>query len=356
MAYCKQCGAELIEGSKYCEVCGAPTRLATAPTADQPGTQPQPQAYAPAVPQIVPPLQPGTQPQPYDSAPSQAMPPAQPYASSPLQATPPVHSQPYAPVPAQEVPPAQPVVQSQPHTSAQFAEPQPYVPAPIQEVPTSQPQPSQPAAQGMAHQLPGSEIVVDENGAYRWVYEYSLWRDPTVFMTILKVFGGVALGIIAFSMVIDLISGDWGYVDLGDRLRFAAIILGVSFGLAVLGYAIFALISGGSYCVMFTMDETSVENRPLAKELKRAEAIGALNVLLGLATRNVSQVGIGMLAAGGNVMVSDFANVRSIQGYPRRGVIKVNEPLAKNQVYVEKEDYDWVYAFIRDHCPRAKER
>lgn len=327
MAYCEHCGAELIDGSKYCEVCGAPTRLATAPTAAQPAAWPAAQSVA----------QPTTQPV--------ARPVTQPVAQPAAQ------PQPYAPAPPQETSSAQPqsyqpqIAQPQP-----FAQPQQYQP------PVVQPQPSQPAVQGMAHQLPGSDIVVDENGAYRWVYEYSLWRDPTVFMTILKVFGGVALGIIVFSMVIDLISGDWGYVDLGDRLRFAAIILGVSLGLAVVGYAIFSLISGGSYCVMFTMDETSVENRPLAKELKRAEVIGALNVLLGLASRNVSQVGIGMLAAGGNVMVSDFANVRSIQGYPRRGVIKVNEPLAKNQVYVEKEDYDWVYAYIRDHCPRAKER
>lgn len=317
MAYCEMCGAELGDGAKFCEMCGAPTKLSTAPSADQPVAQPVTQPFA----------QPAAQPQPY--------------ASTPLQETSTDQPQSYQP----------PIAQPQP-----FAQPQQYQPPVAQSQPFAQPQPSQPAAQGMAHQLPGSDIVVDENGAYRWVYEYSLWRDPTVFMTIFKVFGGVALGIIVFSMVIDLISGDWDYVDLVDRLRFDAIILGVSLGLAVLGYAIFALISGGSYCVMFTMDETSVENRPLAKELKRAEAIGALNVLLGLATRNVSQVGIGMLAAGGNVMVSDFANVRSIQGYPRRGVIKVNEPLAKNQVYVEKEDYDWVYAFIRDHCPRAKER
>jgi hypothetical protein len=37
-------------------------------------------------------------------------------------------------------------------------------------------------------------------------------------------------------------------------------------------------------------------------------------------------------------------------------VIKVNEPLAKNQVYVEKSDYDFVYGFIRARCPHAKLR
>jgi hypothetical protein len=102
------------------------------------------------------------------------------------------------------------------------------------------------------------------------------------------------------------------------------------------------------------MDDTSVENRPLPTEMKKTEAIGVLNVLMGLAAGNPTQVGIGLTVASNDSMTSDFANVRSIQGYPRRGVIKVNEPLAKNQVYVEKADYEFVYGFIRERCPNAK--
>ena len=53
---------------------------------------------------------------------------------------------------------------------------------------------------------------------------------------------------------------------------------------------------------------------------------------------------------------SDFANVRSVKGSRALRVIKVNEPLAKNQVYVEPADYDFVFGFIRDHCPNAHVR
>jgi hypothetical protein len=34
--------------------------------------------------------------------------------------------------------------------------------------------------------------------------------------------------------------------------------------------------------------------------------------------------------------------------------IKVNEPLSKNQVYVEKEDFDFVYNYILARCPMVK--
>lgn len=211
-------------------------------------------------------------------------------------------------------------------------------------------------ARSVAHPPAGSSIAVDEDGVYRWVFEYSLWRDPTVFLTILKVFGGVGIGLVILMTIFDLVDGNWGIVDMADRLRFDAIILAICVGLAVVGYVVFALMQGGSYCVLFTMDDASVENRPLPKEMKKTEAIGALNVLMGLATGNPTQVGIGLTVASNDSMTSDFANVRSIQGYPRRGVIKVNEPLAKNQVYVEKGDYEFVYGFICERCPNAKLR
>ncbi|MBO7673389.1 MAG: hypothetical protein J6S63_00110, partial [Atopobiaceae bacterium] len=202
--------------------------------------------------------------------------------------------------------------------------------------------------------MANTSIKQDEHGTYRWVFEYSLWRDPTVFLTVFKVFAGVGLGIIVLVSIFDLVDGSWDIIDLADRLRFDAIILAFICGLSLVGYVVFALVQGGKYCVMFTMDETSVEFRPLPKEVSRAEAIGALNVLMGLATGNATQMGIGLTSSAANAMTSDFSNVRSIHGYPRRGVIKVNEPFAKNQVYVEKDDYDFVFGYIRDRCPRAK--
>lgn len=238
---------------------------------------------------------------------------------------------------------------------------QPRVPSspvqPVAQPAVVQPTIAQPAARSTATRPPtGSSIAVDENGTYRWVFEYNMFRDPTVFFTLLKVFGGVAIGLLIVISIFDIIEGNWDIIDLGERLRFDAIILAVMCGLALVGYLIYALIQGGSFCVMFTMDEEGVENRPMPKEMKKAEAIATLNVLMGLATGNATQVGIGLTSAAGNITTSTFSNVRSIQGYPRRGVIKVNEPFAKNQVYVEKADYDWVYAYIRDRCPQAKER
>ena len=67
-----------------------------------------------------------------------------------------------------------------------------------------------------------------------------------------------------------------------------------------------------------------------------------------------STVSAGLLSAGKSSSTSEFKNVRRV--IPRRlfHVIKVNQLLNKNHVYVPKEDYDFVYDFIKTRCINAK--
>lgn len=198
-----------------------------------------------------------------------------------------------------------------------------------------------------------SSIMCDQQGTYRWAYEFNLWKNPTILITILKVLGGVFLALFVFIGIVNLFEGYTSAEDMLANLRVAGIILLVMLGITLLGYAIYALMVGGSYCVVFTMNERGIEHRQLPEQFKKAQVMGGLSVLSGLASGNLSQMGLGLLTATNDARYSDFANVRSIQGLPRRGTIKVNEPLSKNQVYVDPEDYDFVFAYIRAHCPNA---
>ncbi|MBQ9001947.1 MAG: hypothetical protein IJ087_08855, partial [Eggerthellaceae bacterium] len=91
-------------------------------------------------------------------------------------------------------------------------------------------------------------------------------------------------------------------------------------------------------------------------EFKKAQVVAGLNVLAGLVAGNLSQMGMGILTATHDATVSTFSSVRSVKGSRALHVIKVNEPMAKNQVYVEPGDYDFVFGYIRDHCPNAQVR
>ena len=53
-----------------------------------------------------------------------------------------------------------------------------------------------------------------------------------------------------------------------------------------------------------------------------------------------------------NTAYSDFEKVYSVKSYKDKEVIKVNSPFLFNQIYVKKEDFDFVDSFIREHCPK----
>lgn len=201
-----------------------------------------------------------------------------------------------------------------------------------------------------------TSIVRDEQGTYRWAFEFNLWTNPTILLTVLKAFAIAALAVVAFMFALlipDLMGGTLYTWQVSGTVWTCLVMLAVMLGLALLGYAVNALMNGGKYCVLFEMDERGITHRQLPRQVEKAQVVSALNVLAGLASGNPSQVGAGILTAARDSSHSSFEAVRSIEGSRRLQVIKVNEPLMKNQVYVEPADYDFVLGFIAAHCPNA---
>ncbi len=201
-----------------------------------------------------------------------------------------------------------------------------------------------------------SSIVVDDDGVYHWVYEFNLFTNPTILLVIIKIFLGIIAALIVFGIVLlvpDLVQGYASAEDVAGVFVSGGAIALLFIVLSIIGYVIYAFMNGGKYCVVFTMDDEGITHKQLPKEFKKAQVIGALNVLAGLASGNLPQTGMGILTATHDATSSNFASVRSVKGSRALRVIKVNEPLAKNQVYVEPGDYDFVFGYIRDHCPNA---
>ncbi len=201
-----------------------------------------------------------------------------------------------------------------------------------------------------------ANIVCDDKGTYRWVYEFNMFTNPTILITLFKIFIGIGIGFFLFMLILlipDLVNGYAGLNDVWNTFVFNISMLGILLALILVGYLVYAAVIGGKYCVLFTMDETGIEHKQLDKQYKKAQVISALNVVMGVASGNPTQTGIGILSTR-NSMSSDFSVVRSIKGSRLLRVIKVNAPLSKNQVYVDPEDYDFVFNYIVSHCPNAK--
>jgi cytochrome bd-type quinol oxidase subunit 2 len=188
------------------------------------------------------------------------------------------------------------------------------------------------------------------------VYEFNLFTNPTILFTVLKVVLGILAVIVILMLAVmlpDLVRGYADSRDLAETLRFAGTFALFFTMLTCVGYAIYAAMQGGKYCVVFTMDEKGLLHKQMARQYRKAQLVGALDVVAGIVAGKPGVAGIGITSARDS-LASDFGAVRGIRGSRRLRVIKLNEPLAKNQVYVEPGDYDFVLGYIVSHCPNAK--
>lgn len=197
-------------------------------------------------------------------------------------------------------------------------------------------------------------IILGKDGKYRWVYEVHLLKNYVILWEVYRVFAITA--VICYFLV-----GCIGFCSDGfDALKsmvpspkYVAIVIAAILVVGFLGYFLYAAINGWKYCVRFTMDDKEVVHEMMPKHAKKAQVVSTLTVLAGLLSGRPGTVGAGMLAAR-TTSVSTFSDVRKVKGVKKRNLIKVNERLSRNQVYVEKEDFDFVYNYICEHCPNAK--
>lgn len=199
----------------------------------------------------------------------------------------------------------------------------------------------------------GSDVQLYQDGKYRWVYELNMFKNPTIILTVAKVLGGVILGMyIFFALILYVFSGDWE--GLWGMTKAMLIALGVLIALLIPAYLIVCLINGGKYVVLFEMDGQRITHTQLPRQFKRAQAVSLLAALAGAASGRPGLAGAGLLAASKQSSVSEYRLVKNIK--PRRGrdLIKVNQSLEKNQIYVKPEYFDFVFNYISARCPQAR--
>lgn len=200
----------------------------------------------------------------------------------------------------------------------------------------------------------GNKVTLCQDGKYRWVYEVNMLTNYSILFDVWKVFGISIVIIIILFTIIFLFTGELSldiFIGMGKGVFFSAAILAV---LSILGYLLYAAISGWKYVALFIMDEKEVTHQQMPREVKKGQIIGALTILAGLASGRPGVIGTGILSQSRSSMTSTLANVKRLIPSRRMNLIKVNQLLAKNRVYVNDEDFDFVYDFLCQHCVNAK--
>ena len=199
----------------------------------------------------------------------------------------------------------------------------------------------------------GSRVALCEDGKYRWTYPLDMLKNPSILFVLLKIFGILLSIPLLIALISAAANNDWQKIWDGF-IKIWLIVMVVFFVIILISYLIVVWMNGGKYVVNFTMDEKRLIHEQVPVQYDRARKVGLLAALVGIFAKRPAAAGAGALAASRDTSVSVFDKVRRIK--PRRGqnLIKVNQSLERNQVYVPDEDFDFVLDFIRKHCPNAK--
>jgi len=199
-----------------------------------------------------------------------------------------------------------------------------------------------------------SRVTLYPDGKYRWVYEVPMLKNPSILFDVYWVLG-ISFGLVWLFNVL-LIGCEDGF-SLESLWGFTSGFLILMLVFAVIGYVAYVIVAwtyGWKYVVLFTLDEKEVEHQQMPHQMKKAKVLGALTALVGAAAGKPGVVGSGILASSRSTSTSVLANVKRIKARRRQNLIKVNQLLNKNRIFVPDEDFDFVYDFLCQHCPNAK--
>lgn len=194
------------------------------------------------------------------------------------------------------------------------------------------------------------EIKKCEDGTYRWIYEFGMLKNPIILLTVLKIFALILIGMwLLFGLFSIKEEGFAGaFVYEAKALIFPAIIL---FVLSIVSYLILAGIYGLKYIVLFEMNEEGIRHIHMAKQFKKAEAVGWLTAFAGAVSGRPGVTGTGLLAATKQETTSEFSKVKKMKVLRGFHTIKLDALLNHNQIYAEGEDYDFVVEYIKARIP-----
>ena len=208
----------------------------------------------------------------------------------------------------------------------------------------------------MQEEKRNNRITLYPDGKYRWVYEVSMMKNPSILIDVLKVLD-ISLGFVwLFTLLLSFFDDDLSLEKLWNLTMVFLVLMLVFAVIGIIAYTILAWSYGWKYVILFTMDKKEVVHQQMPRQVKKAQVLEALAALVGGATGNLGMVGTGVLAASRTTSTSTLVNVRKLIPVRWMNLIRVNQLLQKNRVYIPDEDFDFVYDFLCQNCPNAAYR
>ena len=188
-------------------------------------------------------------------------------------------------------------------------------------------------------------VTRDENGNYHWLYDLDMKKNNYMQTTVFRVMLIILVASYLLSILVFMFIG----ADPGAIRYFSMIFLLIAALMIPITYLATCFVARyykGHFHYAYEMNEEGIIFRRVGEDAVRTAQIGEAAFWIGIFTSQPGLAGSGAYIAGNYDACSKFTRVFKIKAIPAKECIDLYSPFLLNQIFVNKEDYDFVLNFI----------
>ena len=185
-----------------------------------------------------------------------------------------------------------------------------------------------------------SRVTLFSDGVYRWSYDMDMYRNHYLRNVLLKILGAICA--VSYIFLLLLLPGY-------QRTLRTALLCSLPFlgalALTLVIYYICAAAMHGVYHLRFEMDEDVIQL------VRKTSTQRMMDVTAGLATLADVRVGHSLQSSADSGRTR-FDCVRAVTEHPEYNALNLRGIASANQIWIPKEDYEFVRDFILARVPK----
>ena len=192
------------------------------------------------------------------------------------------------------------------------------------------------------------KVTYCDNGKYRWTYELPAFRNKAIFRTV-AVISAISY-FVPLLILMGIFAAKGEFISGMQTLLPIYLLCGIALiFIVIVSYYAVGRYYGGKFSFLYEMDESGITFRRMEEDEEKTRNIAELAMLTGVLTKSLGLIGAGMSTSVNDSAYSDFSKLYSIKADPETDMIALTSFLLYNQIFVPRDDFEFVLSFIEDH-------
>jgi hypothetical protein len=189
-------------------------------------------------------------------------------------------------------------------------------------------------------------MKINNEGKYVWSYDMDMNKNHSILKIVLKIVLGILAFLFLFLAYLAIKDQDWGtFVWAGKILAICSVVI---IAICYVAYWFVTKYFHGTYSWCYEMDEEGIRYWQPPEQAEKSRNIAKTSAAVGAMTGNFGLAAAGTANALNNENIVEFDKVNFLGKSEDEDMITMHTILMHHVVYVDKENFEFVYNYIND--------